>query len=130
MSIQKVPATPRLARPKVGRYSLAGEKALKKKQAIKTEQKTVQKGKRGIKQAPAEVKPAKAAVVADKNRLGKPRPEVPARSDQKPGSTSNLNECCKFCNNRLVMMAIRNNDVAKLKTLLADTQNITNPFQF
>jgi len=38
---------------------------LKKKQAIKTEQKTVQKGKRGIKQALAEVKPEKAVVVAD-----------------------------------------------------------------
>jgi len=26
-------------------------------------------------------------------------------------------------------MAIKNNDIAKLKSLLADTENITNPFQ-
>jgi hypothetical protein len=108
---------------------VAGEKALKKKQAVKTEQKTVQKGKRGIKQPAAEVKPEKS-LVPDQKRLFKPPSGVGPRSDQQPGSTSILNECCKFCNNRLVMTAIRNNDLAKLKTLLADTQNITNPFQF
>lgn len=102
---------------------------MKKKQAVKTEQKTVQKGKRGIKQPSAEVKPEKI-IVSDQKRLVKPPSGVAPRSDQQPGSTSVLNECCKFCNNRLVMMAIRNNDLAKLKTLLADTQNITNPFQF
>ncbi len=62
LSIKKSKVVPRLARPKRGRYSLAGEKALKKKQALKTEQKTVQKGKRGIKKPSAEVKPEKAVV--------------------------------------------------------------------
>ena len=60
LSIKKASVAPRLARPKKGKYSLVGEKALKKKQAVKTEQKTVQKGKRGIKQLSAEVKPEKS----------------------------------------------------------------------
>ena len=40
-----------------------------------------------------------------------------------------LNECCKFCNNRLVAEAVKREDIKMLKMLLADKENITNPFQ-
>lgn len=39
-----------------------------------------------------------------------------------------LNDCCKFCNNRLVTKAAQKGDVAEIKKLLADFDNITNPF--
>ena len=49
-------------------------------------------------------------------------------SDQKEGVRQNMNDCCKFCNNRLVMEAVKNKDITRVKTLLADIENITNPF--
>ena len=39
-----------------------------------------------------------------------------------------LNDCCKFCNNRLLLQAVKKNDVAAVKKLLHDYENITNPF--
>ena len=40
-----------------------------------------------------------------------------------------LNECCMFCNNRLVIEAVKTNNLNMLKKLLNDNDNITNPFQ-
>jgi hypothetical protein len=34
-----------------------------------------------------------------------------------------------FCNNRLVAEAVKNEDLNAVKKLLADKDNITNPFQ-
>ena len=42
--------------------------------------------------------------------------------------TPKLNDCCKFCNNRLVAQAVQRGDAAEVKKLLADFDNITNPF--
>ena len=40
-----------------------------------------------------------------------------------------LNDCCQFCNNRLVLEAVRRGDTGEVKRLIADYENITNPYQ-
>lgn len=53
-------------------------------------------------------------------------------SDQKRGvhqEHGKLNDCCQFCNNRLVLEAVKRGDVHEVKKLLADYDNITNPYQ-
>ena len=57
-----------------------------------------------------------------------PAKEMPS-SDQKGDIQHNprLNECCMFCNNKLIAEAVQKEDLGLLKKLLADKDNITNP---
>jgi hypothetical protein len=62
------------------------------------------------------------------------RKEAPAKkretaADIVIGIEGNLNDCCMFCNNRLVLQAVMNNDVTAVKKLLNDYDYITNPYQ-
>lgn len=117
-----------------------------KKVALTLEEKAALKAEREILKAERlKIKEEKARIKAEKDRLKQeklrmwelnPTNAVPViRSNPyfaKSAGNAIKNPtkgCCLFCNNREVIQAAAHKDTKALKALLADTANISNPFQ-
>jgi hypothetical protein len=74
---------------------------------------------------------SKKVAVASKAIAAKSSTTIAAKTtDQNLVKTEvgKMNDCCQFCNNRLVLDAVKRGSVQEVKKLLSDYDNITNPY--
>ncbi|CDW80451.1 nad(+) adp-ribosyltransferase-3 [Stylonychia lemnae] len=68
-------------------------------------------------------------LVKQQKKLSDQKSNLKKDKVDKLDDTLKMNSCCLFCNNRLMIEAVRKNDINQVKNLLADHENISNPFQ-